>query len=109
MIEKIYDWLKANWYLTLLGTIGFIYFIPSSKDVLSTVFIAIVLESLSLLLFKNIINYVMKDSQLKTLFSGDDGILSKNETMGLSIFQGFALFSAHVLVSIVTLAVYFAV
>lgn len=109
MIEKIYDWLRANWYLTLLGTIGFIFFIPSATDVIATVFIAIVLESLSLLLFKNIIVFVMNDSQLKTLFSGDDGIFSKNETMGLSIFQGFALFSSHVLVSVVTLAVYFAV
>lgn len=109
MITKIIDYLKANWYLTVLGTIGFIYFIPSASDVLATVFITIVLESLSLLLYKNIIVFVTNDSQLKKLFAGDDGILSKNETMGLSIFQGAALLSSHLLVSIVTLAVYFAI
>ena len=109
MIYKIFDWIKANWFLTVLGLVGFIFFIPSAQDVMAVFFITIILEQLSLLLYKNIIVYVMNDSTLKPLFTGADGILQNNESLGFSIFQAGALISAHFIVGAAALGVYFAV
>lgn len=111
MINKIFDWIKANWFLTLIGTIGIIFFIPPStfSDLVQVIFLTVLLEQLSLILYKNTIVFVMNDEKLKPFFAGKDGILEGQETLGLTIFQTGGLVSARILVATVALGVYFAV
>lgn len=109
-INKIYNWIKANWFLTTLGVIGFMFFLTSKnkENLLSTVFMTYILEQLAIMLYKNIIVFVMNDNKLKKLFTGDDGIFSKNETLGMTIFQTGALISAHLIVGLAALGIFFA-
>lgn len=111
MFEKLINWVKANWFLTTLGVIGFTFFLsPKNKeDLLATVFIIYVLEQVARMIYKETIIYVMHDNKLKPLFTGADGILSKNETLGLTIFQTGALFSARMIVGLIALGIYFSV
>lgn len=109
-INKIYDWIKANWFLTILGAVGFIFILPSSAvtKIVATVFMTYILEQVAIMLYKNIIVFVMNDNKLKKLFTGDDGIFSKNETLGMTIFQTGALISTHLIVGLAALGIFFA-
>lgn len=109
MIEKVINWLKANWLLTVLGAIGFVFIFPSSSiaTLVATVFMTYVLEQVAMMLYKNIIVFVMNDNFLKNLFTGEDGIFSRNETLGMTIFQTGALVSAHLIVGLSALGIFF--